>query len=290
MATRSMQASRSEESGKQREFQFTDRDFKHIRDFIYEHTGIVLSDAKRDMVYSRLARRLRKLGLASFTDYLDFVSAHEDQELGQFVNALTTNLTAFFRESHHFAHLANDLVASWAADPEKQRIRIWSAGCSTGEEPYSIAMTLLDALPDDRSWDVRILATDLDSDVVARAETGIYAENRIDGLDKDLVSRWFMKGKGQQAGMVRVRPELQEIISFRQLNLLHEWPFKGPLDVIFCRNVVIYFDKQTQKKLFNRYADLMPDDGALFIGHSETLFRVSERFRSLGNTIYRKTS
>lgn len=274
-------------AGREREFDFTDADFRAVCRCIGEHAGIVLTEAKRDMIYSRLARRLRALDLTSFADYLRRLDDDAD-ELGQFVNALTTNLTAFFREQHHFDFLARTLVPAWAADPRRSRLRIWSAGCSTGEEPYSLAITLADALPADRGWDVRILATDLDTEVLARAARGVYAAERLQGMDDDLRRRWFLRGRGAQAGQVRVRPELQDMIAFRQLNLLHDWPFQGPFDAIFCRNVVIYFDKATQRVLFDRYANLLVDGGHLFIGHSETLFRVSERFDSLGNTLYRK--
>jgi len=168
-----------------------------------------------------------------------------------------------------------------------RRLRCWSAGCSTGEEPYSIAMVLRETLPE-QGWDTRILATDLDSDVVAKAQRGVYAQERVNGISPERLRRWFLRGKGNNDGMVQVRPPLRELIAFRQLNLMHEWPISGPLDFIFCRNVVIYFDKPTQKVLFDRYAELLPVGGHLFIGHSESLFKVSDRFKLIGKTIYRK--
>lgn len=271
-----------------REFHFTDRDFRYIQRVVREHSGIVLSDTKRNMVYSRLARRLRELRLQRFSDYLNLLERDEDGELGQFINAMTTNLTAFFRENHHFEFLSGTVVPEVASRSVGRRMRVWSAGCSTGEEPYSLAITLQEATGGLAGWDARILATDLDTRVIATGERGVYREDRIEGLDHGRRQRWFLKGRGASAGMVRVSTELQDMIRFRQLNLLRPWPMKGPFDVIFCRNVVIYFDKDTQRVLFDRFADLMTDGGYLFIGHSESLFKVSDRFELLGNTIYRK--
>jgi len=170
----------------------------------------------------------------------------------------------------------------------KKHLRIWSAGCSTGEEPYSIAIALKEALPDFDDWDVKILATDLDANVVAHGKAGIYRSDRIDGLDEKRIKRWFRRGTGNNAELVKISPELQKMITFKRLNLLQEWPMSRPFDLMFCRNVVIYFDKNTQRILFDRYADILADDAYLFIGHSETLFKVSTRFDSLGQTIYQK--
>ena len=275
---------------KVRDFDFTDRDFEKVRNLVKSHTGISLSDAKKDMVYSRLSRRLRSLGIERFTDYCSLVEGGDDAELVKFTNAITTNLTAFFREDHHFQYLAKTLVpALMKSNQQDRRIRIWSAGCSTGEEPYSLAIAMKEAIPSSETWDVKILATDLDSDVLSSASNGVYSSDRINGLSSQRKKRWFLNGKGDNAGTVRVRPELQEIITFKQLNLLREWPTKGPFDFIFCRNVVIYFDKETQKVLFDRYANVLKNDAHLFIGHSESLFKVSDRFKLLGQTIYRKT-
>ncbi len=272
-----------------REFHFSDRDFTTITRLIGDQTGIVLTDAKRHMVYSRLARRLRALGLSDFKSYLNIVKQDDSEELVHFVNALTTNLTAFFREEHHFTYLAETVLPELMADKKhSKQIRIWSAGCSTGEEPYSIAMTLKEAIPKGQGWDVRILATDLDSNVVNTAQRGIYTEERVAGLTKSRLRRWFLKGRGANAGKVRVNPDLQEMIAFRQLNLMNPWPIKGMFDVIFCRNVIIYFNKETQKKLVTRYADHLIDEGRLFLGHSESLFKVTDLFKLVGNTIYQK--
>jgi len=273
---------------KVRDFDFTDRDFEKVRTLVKSHTGISLSDAKKDMVYSRLSRRLRSLEIDRFADYCSLVEGGDDAELIKFTNAITTNLTAFFREDHHFQYLTRTLIPELTKSNSDKRIRIWSAGCSTGEEPYSLAIAMKEAIPLIDSWDVKILATDLDSDVLSTAKNGVYNSDRIDGLSSGRKKKWFLKGKGDNSGTVRVRPELQDLITFKQLNLLHEWPTKGPFDFIFCRNVVIYFDKETQKVLFDRYANILKSDAHLFIGHSESLFKVSDRFNLLGQTIYKK--
>lgn len=274
----------------EREFTFTRHDFEFIRDMVGERTGIVLSDHKVDMVYGRLARRLRQLNLKSFRDYLTRLEQDDDQELVEFTNALTTNLTAFFREPHHFDFLVKTGIPELVKHRPNKRLRIWSAGCSTGEEPYTIALSLHEALPLIRSWDVKILATDLDSNVVSRAKAGIYDQERVNGISTQRLNRWFRKGRDNNAGKVRVAPELQNLITFKQLNLMHQWPMKGPFDIIFCRNVVIYFSKDTQRELFNRYANILANDGYLIVGHSESLHKVTDRFELLGKTIYKKVS
>lgn len=272
----------------QRDLVFTDADFNFIRQLVATQTGISLSEQKRELVYGRLAKRLRSLDLQSFAQYCAYVEKSE-QELLELVNAITTNLTSFFRESYHFDYLRDTLLPELLrSNAANRRIRIWSAGCSTGEEPYSIAMTVRDAIPAGQGWDVKILATDIDSNVLARAQQGIYPEERTTGIPDRYLRRSFRKGHGDNAGMLRVNDEVRSLITFRQLNLMQDWPMKGPFDVIFCRNVVIYFDKSTQRRLFNRYADLLADNGHLFIGHSETLFKVCDRFTLIGRTIYHK--
>jgi len=272
----------------QREFQFTDRDFRCLQRLVAQHTGITLSPAKRDMLYSRLARRLRALGLRRFKEYC--VLLQEDgngAELRHFTNAVTTNLTDFFREPHHFEYLQKEFLPEMMERrSNRRRVRVWSAGCSTGEEPYSIAITLAETMPQD--WDMRILATDLDSDVLHRARQGIYREERTTEIPDQLRRKWFLRGRAGYQGKVRVRQELRAMIRFRQLNLVHQWPMRDPFDAIFCRNVIIYFDKPTQARLMDRFADILSDDGRLFLGHSETLYRVTDRFELLGRTIYRK--
>ena len=275
---------------REREFEFTDRDFAFLRDIVTGHSGITLGEQKRQLVYGRLTRRLRQLRLDSFEQYCDYVEQHLDEELGELINAITTNLTSFFRENHHFEHLAaSALPETMARNAGAHRLRLWSAGCSTGEEPYSIAMTVSETLgPVLPGWDARILATDIDSQVVAKAQAGVYQQDRIEGISPSRQRRWFSRGTGPNSGKVRVNGDLQELIAFRQLNLLKDWPMRGPFDIIFCRNVVIYFDKDTQKTLFNRYADLLVPNGYLYVGHSESLHRISDRFKLIGKTIYQR--
>lgn len=269
-----------------KEFPMSDDDFSRIVKLAGRYTGIVLSDHKRDMVYGRIARRVRKLGLCSFTDYLNFLENNTEKELSNFINVITTNLTSFFREKHHFDYLLNTVLAEVKKkNSSTKRMRVWSAGCSSGQEPYSIAMTLKRfGIPTD--WDVKILATDLDSDVLDKAKAAIYSSTDVDGLEDFVVKNYFQHNDLRQE--VKVKDKASQLIHFKRLNLLEKWPMKGPFDFIFCRNVVIYFDKPTQKVLFNRYADLLSVGGYLFIGHSENLHGISERFENLGNTIYRK--
>ncbi len=272
-----------------RDFNFSEKDFKYIRDLIMDHTGIVLADHKVDMVYGRLTRRLRELNLESFDSYLSNL-VHDEQELVNFVNALTTNLTAFYREPHHFEFLASKLLPKIMKNKASKRLRIWSAGCSSGEEPYTIAMTVRSIIPANSGWDVKILATDLDTNMVEKGSRGIYTEERVTGLSSQNMKKWVKKGKGDTAGMVKMDDRLREMITFKQLNLMHQWPMKGPFDLIFCRNVVIYFNKETQAVLFDRYADMLIDDGHLFIGHSESMYKICDRFKLLGQTIYKRLS
>ncbi len=273
---------------KAREFPFTQRDFDYLRKISNERTGIVVSDDKYDMFYSRLSRRVRKLGLHNFSEYCNLIRREErDEEVLELVNAITTNLTAFFRENHHFDYLAGTVLPElMQRNASSRKIRIWSAGCSTGEEPYSLAIALRETLP--AGWDARILATDIDSNVLQKAASAVYPAERVNGLPKPRLKRWFLKGKGDHAGMVRLKPEIRQIIRFDQLNLMEGWALEEPMDVIFCRNVIIYFDKPTKRRLVERYADAMKHDGHLFIGHSESLFKLTDRFELIGNTIYRR--
>ncbi len=273
-----------------REFHFDDEDFRFVARLVKEKTGIVLADHKRDMVYGRLARRLRNLGLTTFKDYTDMIQGPDgDKELGSFVNALTTNLTKFFRENHHFEHLGQTAIPMvrerQRRNPEK-RLRIWSAGSSSGEEPYSIAMTVRNALPNMKDWDARILATDIDTDMLTKGARGIYEKERAENIPPEYRSKYADE---QPNGGIQLKPSVRDMISFKRLNLLGKWPMKGPFDIIFCRNVVIYFDKPTQKVLFDRYADLLHDDGFLYVGHSENLFNVTDRFKLIERSTYKKT-
>ena len=274
---------------REKEFHFSDKEFKFISKLVGERTGIVLSDAKRQMVYGRLSRRLRQLKLTKFADYCDILTSGHEDELIEFTNAITTNLTAFFRENHHFEFLKETVLPEVIRNnAHTKRLRIWSAGCSSGEEPYSIAMCVREALPKPAGWDVKILATDLDSNMVQRGKNGIYTAERVEGLTPARMKKWVKRGNGENADKVRMSEELRDLITFKELNLMEGWPIKGPFDFMFCRNVVIYFNKDTQRILFDRYADLLAPKAHLFIGHSESLNKVSDRFNLLGKTIYQK--
>ena len=268
--------------GRDREFVFTAKDFERVRKLIYDHAGISLNPSKQDMVYSRLARRLRATGINNFKDYLALLETDNAVEWEAFANSLTTNLTAFFREPHHFPLLDQHISSHKGHHP----ISIWCSAASTGEEPYSIAMTMVDTFGS-FTPPVSILASDIDTNVLAKAEAGIYPVERIEKLSADVVKRFFLKGTGDQAGFVRVRPELRAMITFRRVNLLSpEWPVRGPLDAIFCRNVMIYFDKETQLKILERFAPLLQPDGLLFAGHSESFHNAGHLFRLRGKTVY----
>jgi chemotaxis protein methyltransferase CheR len=273
-----------------REFEFGDDDFQALRRLVREITGISLSEQKRELVYGRLARRLRALNLRSFREYRNILSHDDGRELVQLCNAITTNLTALFREPHHFEHLKNEVLAPLLRKPTAaRRVRIWSAGCSTGEEPYSIAMSVLEAVPDIDRWDIRILATDLDSDVLEKARRGVYTAERLQALSTERRERFFTPYADAKEPSYQVRPELARLLTVKQLNLMHAFPMKGPLDCIFCRNVVIYFDKDTQRDLVARLSRLQRPGDTLFLGHSETLFKVSTDYALIGRTIYRRS-
>lgn len=266
-----------------REFSFTPADFERVRALIYKHAGIALSPIKQDMVYSRLARRLRARGENKFSDYLDALERSNDaKEWEEFVNALTTNLTSFFREAHHFESLATVLRSF---DP-KRTVKIWCCAASTGEEPYSLAITACEAY-NSMTPPVQIIATDLDTNVLKHGEQGVYGMDRVERLQRDRLQKFFLKGTGEHAGKVRVRPELQRLLSFRRLNLLEPaWPVQGPFDAIFCRNVMIYFDKPTQYTILKRFVPLLRPEGLMYAGHSENFMHAADLFRSLGRTVY----
>ncbi len=275
---------------KQREFPYTRSDFNFLRRLANERTGIVVGEDKFDMFYARLSRRLRKLGLENFRDYCELVRKDASgEEVLELVNAITTNLTAFFRENHHFEFLAKQVVAEHLQrHPTSHPLRVWSAGCSTGEEPYSIAISLLEALPGHRLGDLQILATDIDSNVLAKAASGVYPADRVSGISDTRLRRWFLRGKGGNNGTVKLKPEIRRHIRFGKLNLMENWQLEEPVDVIFCRNVIIYFGKEDKIRLMGKYANALESQGYLFIGHSESLFKISDRFELVGNTIYRK--
>ncbi|MCC2958238.1 chemotaxis protein CheR [Massilia sp. IC2-477] len=268
-----------------KEFDFTRSDFERVRALIYQRAGISLADSKQEMVYSRLARRLRATGIQSFARYLDDLEAGRmASEWESFTNALTTNLTSFFREAHHFPLLAEHLQALRRRDGAP--LTIWCSAASTGEEPYSIAMTACEAF-NTLTPPVQIVATDIDTNVLATGENGVYPMDRVDKVGAERLKRFFQKGKGANAGMARVRPELRQLVSFRQLNLLAgEWPVQGQFDAIFCRNVMIYFDKDTQRRILARFVPLMKPHALLFAGHSENFLYVSDALRLRGKTVY----
>lgn len=272
-----------ENSKEGREFHFTDQDFERVRKLIYDHAGIALNPGKRDMVYSRLARRLRATGLNNFQEYLVRLERDDDpNEWEAFTNALTTNLTAFFREMHHFPVLSEHIAKIKGDHP----ISLWCSASSTGEEPYSMAMTMVD-LFGSYTPPVQILATDLDTNVLSKAKAGVYPLDRLEKMPPEKLKRFFLKGTGDQAGMARVRPELSNMITFRQLNLLNDsWPIRGPFDAIFCRNVMIYFDKPTQYKILHKFAPLLRPEGLLLVGHSESLYHAADLFKLIGKTVY----
>lgn len=274
-------------AGIDREFSFSDQEFKFLADLVNKTTGIVLADHKKAMVYSRLTRRLRALRLDSFAAYCNYLQKDAGvSEMGNLVNAITTNLTRFFREEHHFDHLCESVLAPLAAHPpSKKRLRIWSAGCSSGMESYSIAMSVQSVFGNLKGWDLGILATDIDTSMLKTAVSGQYNEDQYENIPAAYRGDVIQMRK---EGLICMPDTIKRLISFKELNLMGSWPMSGPFDVIFCRNVVIYFDKTIQAKLFDRMANLLKPDGWLYIGHSENLHKVCTRFQLVGRTIYRK--
>jgi chemotaxis protein methyltransferase CheR len=267
------------EEASRREFPFSAEHFRVISERIYSFSGIRLPAGKREMVYARLARRLRSLGIGSFDDYVRFLQL-EPAEWEHCTNALTTNVTAFYREAHHFDILADLARQSVHSDP----FRVWSAGCSTGEEPYTIAMCLSEALPGRR---FEVFATDLDTQVLASAREGIYSLQSVSKLPPERQRRHFLRGTGRHEGRARVRRELAAHVEFQRLNLMDaQWPVVPGLDAIFCRNVMIYFDKPTQRRLIDRFGSLLRPSGLFFAGHAESLLDSGRVFRLRGQTVY----
>jgi chemotaxis protein methyltransferase CheR len=266
----------------ERDFEFTSADFGRIRDLIHRRAGISLSEHKRDMAYSRLARRLRACNIDTFRLYLDRLEAQPDSdEWEAFTNALTTNLTAFFRESHHFPILAT------FAKSRPQPFSVWCSAASTGEEPYSIAMTLMETLGDAAARHCTVIATDIDSQVLQKADAGVYSLDSVKTLGAERLKRFFLKGTGAHAGMVKIRPEVRALVKFEQLNLTDaKYALPGQFDAIFCRNVMIYFDKPTQAQVLARFEPLMKSGGLLFAGHSENFTYVTQAFKLRGQTVY----
>lgn len=272
-------------------FKITDAEFQKLREFIHSHTGISLSDHKRALVYARLARRLRHHRLDSFAEYYELLTERDSdgQELVEMINCITTNKTDFFREPHHFKFLAEKAFPEMRARGMTggRRIRLWSAGASTGEEPYTLAITVRESFPAVESWDIKILATDIDTRVLAHAERGEYSTEQTERIPATLLQRYFYQGEGPHAGQVQAKPSLKELIRFRRLNLMDEpWPMKGQFDVILCRNVIIYFDRTTQRRLIERFTEMLRPEGYLMLGHSESLIDGGGKLRHMSQSVY----
>ena len=261
--------------------------FATLRTLVHARTGIALGANKRQLCQTRLLRRLRALGLPSFAAYLDLLADPGAAEHDELVTAITTNVTAFFREPHHFDWLARRALPALVREPGRTRLRVWSAGCSSGEEPWTIAM-VLDAAQLPARWDVRVLATDIDTQILAAAEAGVYPAARLDQLDPGRRKRYFTRGVGADRGQWRIGPVLRERVRFRELNLFDPWPMKQRFDVIFCRNVIIYFDAESKARLIARFVEALAPGGHLVLGHSESLLRDVRGLTPAGKTIYRK--
>ncbi len=268
----------------------SNKEFQLFQEIIYRETGIHMSDKKRKLIVARLSKRLRALNLNTFTEYYEYLneSSHADGEIVNLVNRVTTNKTDFFRERHHFDFLLKELYPRIIAESRingVRRLRIWSAGCSSGEEPYTLAMVTLEAFKGERGWDIKILATDLDTEILQKAVNGVYPTQAIIPVPKEYLHKYFVrKGESYEASN-----ELRSMIAFRKLNLMNEtFPMKNPFDIVFCRNVIIYFDTKTKEELLNKFHHHLKPKGHIFIGHSESLMHMKERFRYLKHTIYQK--
>ncbi|EQA44288.1 protein-glutamate O-methyltransferase CheR [Leptospira broomii serovar Hurstbridge str. 5399] len=278
--------------------QISDEEFRFVKDLMYRETGIFLADHKKIMVQSRLNSRARFHKMASVSDYIRALQADRkffESELTELINRITTNKTDFFRENHHFEFLRDVFLPSVeekAVKTGKKSLRIWSSASSTGEEPYSIAITCAEYFAFKPGWDIKIYASDIDTNVVKTAQEGVYKSERLEPVSESLKKKYFLRVRdlsGRGDDLYQVKPELKSMIEFRKINLLETpYPFLEKMDCIFCRNVIIYFDKQTQKKIFENFEQALKDRGLMVIGHSETLFGISEAYKFLGHTIYQK--
>jgi len=272
--------------------ELSDSEFQAFSDLVYKKAGINLHAGKKELVRARLAKRIREDGFESFGEYYHFVINDETgDELVQLLDSISTNLTNFFREPKHFQFMAQVFlpeIKHVALKKGGRRLRIWSAGCSTGEEPYSIAVTVLENLPDFDRWDIKILATDLSTRVLQTARQGVYRAERLADIPQEVLRRYFQKGRGDWNGWFKVKDQVKRLVVFRRLNLVEPLPFRKPINLIFCRNVMIYFDKNTQTDLVARLYQVLADGGYLLIGHSESLTGVSQTFHYIQPTIYRK--
>jgi chemotaxis protein methyltransferase CheR len=265
-----------------------DEEFNLIKDIVHKESGIRLTELKKSLVQSRLMKRLRELQLRNYHDYCRFLTNNYDNEIINLINCITTNKTDFFRESKHFDFMKGVVLPEFEHSGRK-RLRIWSAGCSTGAEPYSIAMTVLDYYMRKSMPDIKILATDIDTQVLMKGEEGVYGVSEIAGVDVDVLKRYFMRGSGAHNGSFKIKDFVKKIVYFGRLNLLEDtYPMKGRFNIIFCRNVIIYFDAESRERLFEKFHTHLHDDGYLILGHSETLAGLTNRFRFIGNTVYRK--
>ena len=271
-------------------YTLSDKEFQLFRDIIFRETGISMSEKKRNLIVARLSKRLRALGLGSFSEYYHYLSEspHAGDEIINLINRVTTNKTDFFREKHHFDHLMNEIFPSIIEASRKgreRRLRIWSAGCSSGEEPYSIGMTVCEAFKDERGWDLKILATDLDTEILTKASRGVYASQQVAPVPLPYLSKYMVRcSEGYEAG-----PQIKGMIAFRKLNLMDQtFPMKKPFDIIFCRNVMIYFNEETKQELAKKYHHHLKDGGYMFVGHSESLMTMKHLFRFLKHTVYQK--
>ncbi|MCP4712120.1 MAG: protein-glutamate O-methyltransferase [Planctomycetes bacterium] len=270
----------------------TEKDFKRVSDVIYQHCGINLHDGKKSLVRARLAKKLHSSKCETFTEYIDFVLSDAGrQEFYSFVDSLSTNLTYFFRENVHYEYLRNTFLPQLIkqkSQHNQRKLRVWSAGCSSGEEPYSLAITLLETLQNTGTWDIKILATDVSTRILEIAKMGTYDKDRVEPLTAAQKQRFLIPNRIEGNTVYQVNPSIKKVISFRYLNLMDPWPFHGPFDVIFCRNVMIYFDKPTQSKLVNRYYDCLDSGGMLCIGHSESLTGIQHKYHYVQPATYAK--
>ena len=274
-----------------KEFVFTDEDFTFLSELAIKRAGINLTNDKRELVYGRVSKRLRLLKIDNFKDYCTILKQENNEESSHFINSITTNVTSFFRENHHFEYLADRVITEIIrknTNTSKPRLRIWSAGCSTGEEPYSIAMILRENIKDIDRWDVKVLATDLDSNVLQTAADAVYPINRVEQVSDERKKKWMLLGKNEKSNQIKIKKEIRDLVHFKQLNLTEQWPIHGKFDCIFFRNVAIYFKRPTQIDILNRFADLLDTNGTLFVGHSESLIGLSQRYKNTGQTLHQK--
>lgn len=265
-----------------------DGEFNLIKDIVYKESGIHLSDMKKALVQARVMKRLRQLRIGNYEDYCQYLTDNYDAEIVNLINCITTNKTDFFREPKHFEFLKQTALPAFDL-AGRSKIRIWSAGCSTGAEAYTIAISVREYYENKKMPDVKILATDIDTQVLRKADSGVYGAGEVENIDVSVLKKYFMRGSGENAGLFKIKPAVRSIVSFGRLNLLDDlYPMKGLFDIVFCRNVIIYFDGESRRKLFEKFSSYLRDDGYLIMGHSETLTGLTNKFNFLGNTIYRK--